>query len=396
MRRILILITLSCVAFPSFAAENEFRLGVSTASRYTDNVSNVSEGKVDAFAFDIGPRLQFDSSSTQYEAGMSYIPRLTFYTDERDDDVNHSFGAHADYRATKRLSFQTRDTLRLEFDADRDLTDFDEPSRDSDGDKQTFRNRFTFDTRYAATPRFSLDGNFGNFFVERKDKDLSDSNQFSGRIQGEYVLSFQDSIGAGVFARNQKVQGRIDSNGNDVGDSTTDFDGFFLSWSHRFTPLLSANAAGGPTWVTSNRDNDGRSSTTDLEYFANAGVNADFDHGKVSMTYSRSSAENARTSTTSLIDTVNLRGSMLVNRKVTLGVSGEWNLRKAILEQEGIDLEDNVEQWIFRATLSYKLTTELTSHFSVDYLRQDTDVDKPSDRIRAVIRLDYTARTFRF
>ncbi|MBW2725978.1 MAG: hypothetical protein JRE71_16490, partial [Deltaproteobacteria bacterium] len=150
------------------------------------------------------------------------------------------------------------------------------------------------------------------------------------------------------------------------------------------------------TWVTSNRDNDGRSSTTDLEYFANAGVNADFDHGKISMTYSRSGAENARTSTTSLIDTVNLRGSMLVNRKVTVGVFGEWNLRKAILEQEGIDLEDNVEQWIFRATLSYKLTTELTSHFSVDYLRQDTDVDKPSDRIRAVIRLDYTARTFRF
>ena len=62
MRRILMIITQSCVSLPAFAAENELRLGVTTASRYSDNAANVSSGKEDTFSFVIGPRLIFDTA----------------------------------------------------------------------------------------------------------------------------------------------------------------------------------------------------------------------------------------------------------------------------------------------------------------------------------------------
>ena len=63
MRRILLFMLLLCVSLPAIAAENEFKLGVTSINRYDDNVANVEEGKREAFAFQIGPTIRFESPS---------------------------------------------------------------------------------------------------------------------------------------------------------------------------------------------------------------------------------------------------------------------------------------------------------------------------------------------
>lgn len=401
MRRILLSMLLVCVSLPAIAAKNELRLGVMTASRYDDNIRNVSEGKTDAFVFQLGPRIQFDSAASRYEAGFHYGPRFTYYTRGPDDDVTHSFGAHADYRPTPRLVFKMRDSLLLEYDADRDFSQVAEFDLDNGGDKKTFLNSLAADARYAVTQRFSLVSNFVYTSIFREDKDLTDSEQLSGRVQGEYVIGQRDTVGAGLFARNQVTEGGRSQTLGDIGDTTTNFYGFFLSWNHRFTPLVSANATGGPTWLVSNREDDGKRSATSVEYFTSAGLTAQFDGGSASVSYRRSNSEYARTASSFLTDSVKLRADWPINRRLVFRVSGEWNRRTAILKVVGADMEDKVIQWRAAATVSYRLTRETVSHFTVDYLRQDETVPgqtetKPSDRIRAVIRLNYNARTFRF
>ena len=67
MRRILLFLLLLCTSVSANAAENEIKIGLTTASRYNDNIGNVSSGKKsDSFSFDFGPRIDFDSTSARY------------------------------------------------------------------------------------------------------------------------------------------------------------------------------------------------------------------------------------------------------------------------------------------------------------------------------------------
>ncbi len=87
--------------------------------------------------------------------------------------------------------------------------------------------------------------------------------------------------------------------------------------------------------------------------------------------------------------------SWAVTEKVVLGISGEWNKREAVLK--GAD-DDDVQQWRAATTASLRLTRELVGAITLDYQRQTVAGDGlgPANRYRAVVRLTYNARSFRF
>ncbi|MFT5441077.1 MAG: hypothetical protein ACI8W3_000117 [Myxococcota bacterium] len=410
MRRILLYMLLLSASVSANAAENELKLGVTTATQYNTNVANVSQGKEDSFAFDIGPKIKFDSAGAKYEAGASYSTHFATYSqDGRRDNLSHHVGVHADYRPTSRLKFGINDVFSLQSDADRDFTDNsataavggETTTNDGNGDKDTVRNVLNAKARYAFSPRLSANSSFGYSIVERQDLDLADTNQVSGRFNGEYTISPKDSIGIGVNLRHQTVEAanEIVVDGRNLGDNITDYYGFFAFINHRFTPLLSASVSGGPTWLLANRKNDGEKGSTSTDYFANASLIADINGGSASVSYQRSSSDFARTSTAFIQDAVSVNADWAMSRRLLFGVVGEWNQRKAILRFDNAAFVDKVKQWRGAATATYHLRPDLSTHLTFDYLRQKAtgqSDEGASDRFRLVLRFDYNARAFRF
>ena len=393
MRKFLLYMLLLSVSLPAFAADNEFKFGVTTNTRYNNNVTNVEQGEVDAFIFEIGPRLRFDTRHQKYEGWLSYSPRFATYTDGgRIDEFNQYFGARGEYHLTDQWTFSLQDTFTLQTDADRDFADgvdLDDGSR-----KQVRRNNLSATTRWSYSQRGSLVFNGGYNIVEREDKDLSDVRSFSGRIQADYVATPRSTIGFGTNLRNQQVDSSAQRD-----KTTTDYYGFFLFTSYRLTPTFGFQANGGPTWLVSKRqDDDDSGNETDLEYFVNAVVSADFERGTASIEYARASSDVAFSTTTFLIDEVSVNLDWQFSPRVWGGLTGQWNEREAVLRFDSINevFSNSVTQWVGAATLTVRATPEVLMAFTVDYLRQKQDLRDPAHRVRAVIRFDYNAQAIRF
>ncbi len=397
MRRILLFMLpmlLSIAPPPATAVENEIGLGVTTATRYNDNVFNVSEGKTDSFTYEVGPVVRLSSSASNFEAGATYVPRFVTYIDgARDDDLNHVARVSATYEPSERMTLGLSDVFMLQSDADRDLIGggFD---LDGGGDKQTLENNLTAEFKYLLNPRFSFASSGGYVYLSREDKDLSGSVQASGQVQGGYALSPRDTVGAGASARHHLAEG-IPEIG--VADSTTDYYGVFLYWNHQFTQLVTFKTSGGPTWLWSNLDDDGEGASRSLDYFASAGLSAEFDKGTASIDYQRSSADYARNSAAYLTDNVGVQADWGLSRRLALAVSAEWNQREVVTKNAGwAGAVGKVVHWRAVATASYRLTRELVGSLTVDYLRQDESDRRASDRFRVLISFNYNARAFRF
>ncbi len=395
MRKFLLYMLLLSVSLPAFAADNEIKFGVTTSTRYNDNVNNVSSNEQDAVVFAIGPRMLFDTQGPKYEAGVSYSPLFTTYSQGgRVDQFDQYFGAHSEYRPTERLTLALRDTLFLERDADRDLTDSTVPSLDSGGNKQTLRNNLNGSARYGISQRASVTTNGGLNVIEREDKDLSDVEAISGRVQMDYVLSMRDTVGIGTSVRTQGVEDSIAHN-----RTQTNYYGFFLFASHRFSPTFGLSATGGPTWLRSRREDDQRSGyESDLDYFASVSLTADSKRGSASIAYTRTSSDVAFSSTTYLIDRVTATADWQISPRLFMGLKGEWNERTAVLRFSGENFANSVHQWLAAANVTYRMTPEVVAGFTVDYLRQEWDAAGADavDRVRAVIRFDYNAQALRF
>ena len=397
MRRILLFLMLLCTSVSANAAENEIKIGLSTGSQYNNNVGNVSSGnKRDAFSFDFGPTIAFDSSATVYELSAKYSPRVRIFTRDSKRDVvnvNHDLNLRSEYRPNERWTLGLSDAFHVQEDGDRDTNEGIQIDLDGSGDKQTLRNALRANVRYGATPRMSLFANGGYTIVSREDKDLSDSQQFSGSFRGNYAGGAKDTFGAGVAAQHQRL---IIDNKNTTEKSSNDYYGFFLTWDHRFSPLTGVSAAGGPTWVVSEREGDRRINS---EYFARMNVFTEYDKGSASISYQRSSSEFADTSTAYLIDMVTVKADWKASRKMVLAIKGGWNRRIAIrkFENSSFTFSNKVIQWQAAASVSYQLTRELMSSLTVDYLNQNLSEDSGSvDRFLATIRFHYNARAYRF
>jgi len=384
---------------PALAAENELKIGLTTAARYNDNIGNDATDKDGSFIFDVGPTFQFKSRAEKFEGEMSYSPRfVTYLSDERGDELTHNLGLDAKYHPTPRLTFGLHDTLGIQEDADRDFDDTLGGTIDR-GDKQTLRNTLRGTTRYRLNPRLDLSGDISYSIAEREDKTQSDVSQISGRLQSTYQIGPVHSLGGGGLARLQQV-GASD----DPGESGTDtlYQGFFAYWSYGLTPLVSLTASGGPTWLVSERDDDPATPfdedarDTDLSYFANVELVSLFDGGSVSLAYEHSSSDSTFSSDSYLIHVVSARATYTVNQKVILGATAEWNQRDAILRFANSGAASSIKQWRASATASYRLSPELVAHLTVDYLRQEPDNEPETDRYRAVVRFEYNPRAFHF
>ena len=388
---------LAFAGVPAMGAENEVKLGVTSAVRYNDNVANVEKNKIESFSFEIGPSIRYERTDAKYEAGAFYSPRYATYSESgRDDTSNHNFGIHADFRPSSRWNIGFRDTFGLEFDADRDFDD--NLSDDSTGsEKQTLRNYLDGTVVYSISQRTRLSTKLGYNLTDREDKDLSSNSQISGRVGANHELSSRNTLGGGALARSQSITaGRNDNNG----DSQNDYYGFYVYGEHRFSPLLTMSGSGGPTWLVSNRDGDGRDSETSLDYFASAELTAEIDRGAVAISYQRSSSDFASSTTAFTIDEVAISVKWGVTSLLGLSVNAEWNTRKAILKVLESNEIDEVDQWRATATASYRNSPELSTHVTFDYLRQESkqaesNADK-IDRYRVVMRFDYNINAFRF
>ncbi|MCH7867621.1 MAG: hypothetical protein IH881_07970 [Myxococcales bacterium] len=307
--------------------------------------------------------------------------------------MSHDLNLRSEYRPNERWTLGLSDAFHVQEDADRDTNEGIQIDLDGSGDKQTLRNALRANVRYGATPRMSLFANGGYTIVSREDKDLSDSQKFSGSFRGNYAGGAKDTFGAGVAAQHQRL---IIDNKNTTEKSSNDYYGFFLTWDHRFTPLTGVSAAGGPTWVVSEREGDRRINS---EYFARMNVFTEYDKGSASISYQRSSSEFANTSTAYLIDMVDVKADWKASRKMVLAVKGGWNQRIAIrkFESSSFTFSNKVIQWQAAASVSYQLMRELMGSLTVDYLNQNLSEDSGSvDRIRATIRFYYNARAYRF
>jgi hypothetical protein len=233
--------------------------------------------------------------------------------------------------------------------------------------------------------------------TDREDKELSSNSQISGRVGVNHSVSASNTLGGGVLARSQSIT--AGSNDNNF-DSQNDYYGFFVYGEHRFSPLLVISGSGGPTWLVSNRDGDGRDSETSLDYFASAELTAEIDRGSVAITYQRSSSDFASSATAFTIDEVAISANWDVTSLLVLSVNAEWNTRNAILKVIESNEINEVDQWRAAATASYRISPELLTHVTFDYLRQeskqaDSNADK-TDRYRVVMRFDYNINAFRF
>lgn len=395
MRRILLFLLLLCTSVSANAAENEIKIGLTTATRYNDNIGNVSSGKKsDSFSFDFGPRIDFDSTSARYELGGDYSPRISIYTNRVRNtvEVDHIFATHGEYRPTPRWTLGLRDRLRLETDADRDTDNGAAADLDT-GSQQTLRNSISGNVRYGVTPRTSISSNVGYSLTEREDASLIDSSQISGGVQGSYVVGAGDTFSFGGRARRQELTRGSKSN---LRDTSTAYYGFYLSWDHRFSPRMGISAGGGPTWVVSKVEGGVVPSETNTDYFANVRIFADFGKGSMEISYSRSSSDFARTSTAYLIDSVDASANWSASRRLVFGLKSGWNKRVAVRKFPGIQFQDAVTQWQAAASVSYQIRRELRGVFTLDFLRQDEQRSKPSDRFRATLRFNYNAKAFRF
>ena len=205
------------------------------------------------------------------------------------------------------------------------------------------------------------------------------------------------TIGGGANVRRQNVgEGRELT----VGANSTNYYGVFGYLEHRFTPLFGISGSGGPTWLVSNQEGDGRKAETSLDYFAAVEITASVERGSAKLSYTRSSSDFARTATSFIIDAVSLDTAWPVSRTLLIGVMAEWNERKSILRFDDFDLEfvNKVRQWKAAVTASYRINANLSTQFSVDFLRQDAEGDgiDASDRFRAVLRFNYNAQAIRF
>ena len=135
------------------------------------------------------------------------------------------------------------------------------------------------------------------------------------------------------------------------------------------------------------------------DYFAYVELSAEIDRGSLSMTYQRSSSDFARTATAFTIDEVSANIDYAVTSLLIVGVSGEWNQRKAVLKVQQGNFVNKVDQWRAAATASYRISPSLSTQLTFDYLRQESD-DAPSsadktDRYRVTVRFNYHAKPFR-
>ena len=382
---------------PAMGAENEVRFGVTSSTRYNDNVSNVEKNKIESFSFEIGPSLRYERTDAKYETGGFYSPRYATYSESgRGDTSNHNLGIHGDFRPSSRWNIGLRDTFSLQFDADREFDD--NPSDDTTGsNKQTLRNFLDGTVAYSLTQRTRLSTKASYNLTDREDKELSSNSQISGRVGVNHSISASTTLGGGALARSQSIT--AGSNDNDF-DSQNDYYGFFVYGEHRFSPLLVISGSGGPTWLVSNRDGDGRDSETSLDYFASAELTAEIDRGSVALTYQRSSSDFASSATAFTIDEVAISADWGVTSLLVLSVNAEWNTRNAILKVIESNEINEVDQWRAAATASYRISPELLTHVTFDYLRQeskqaDSNADK-TDRYRVVMRFDYNINAFRF
>ncbi|MCP4035816.1 MAG: hypothetical protein GY733_02675 [bacterium] len=237
--------------------------------------------------------------------------------------------------------------------------------------------------------------------MERDDRDLSDLAEVSGSVQGNYQATTRQAFGGGVLVRHQLVDGAPD--GGRV-DTRTNYYGLSAFWSYRFTPLISLSLNAGPTWLMTKRDGlagpAGFEAKKDdsLEYFANVELSAEYERGVASIAYQRTGSDFAFASNTYLIDLVSTEASWAVTEKVVLGISGEWNKRDAVLKGDDGGLVGDIQQWRAATTASLRLTRELVGAITLDYQRQTVAGDGlgPANRYRAVVRLTYNARSFRF
>lgn len=397
MRRILLFMLLLCTSVSANAAENELKIGLTTATRFNNNIGNVSSGKqTNSFSFDFGPTVHVNSTSATYELGGDYSPRVSINTNtnrSRNVGVNHIFSTHGRYRPTPRWTFGLRDRLVLKTDADRDSDDGTGTDLDN-GDQQTLRNSINGNIRYGVSPRMSFSTNVGYSLTEREHGDLVDSSQISGGMQGSYVVGAGDTLGFGGTARRQELKGGDTST---FRATSTAYYGFYLSWDHRFSPLMGISASGGPTWVISKREG-GDPSPPDIDYFANVRLFSEFGKASAGISYSRSNSDLARTSTAYFIDSVNASANWSASRRLVFGLNGGWNQRVAVtkFKQFSLQFQETVTQWHAAATVSYQIRRELRGNFTLDYHRQDQESSKPSDRFRATLRFNYNARAFRF
>jgi len=392
MRRLLLNMLLLSISFPALAAENEFKFGVTTNTRYNDNVSNVSDDKTDAFIFEVGPRLQFGTRHLKYEAGLSYNPRFTTYSDGgRTDEFTQNMAARAEADLTDRFKVSLRNALTVDYDDDLDISEDVTLDLDDSSEKLTLRNNLVGRARYALSPRGSLNANTTYRVIDREVKDLSDVLSISGELQADYVANMQTTVGIGTSLRTQTVEASRERQETD-----TDYYGFFLYAGYQFSSSLGFQASGGPTWLLSKREDDGRSGRqTDLEYFASASLEAGLSQGRFSLQYARANSDVAFSATTYLIDQVNATLDWQFTPHVFGGLSAEWNVRTAVLRFAGENFANDVTQWLGAANVSVRVTPEIFMGFTVDYLRQTADNLDAVDRVRGVIRFDYNAQALR-
>jgi hypothetical protein len=306
--------------------------------------------------------------------------------------------ADAEFRPDERWTLKLRDALTVDSDSDRDRNLDTQADLDGGGEKQTLRNSLNGSVRYRLSPIVSVYGSSRYRVTLREDADLSDNSQVSGQFGGNYVAGAKDTFGLGSTIRHKTGSS---SNANAVANSRNDYYGFFVSWDRRFTPLLGLNASGGPTWIVSKRQNVGASTKRDFDYFANVQLFSEFDGGSTSISYQRSGSDLADTSTEFFIDAVSVTADYAATRKIVLGVRGEWSQRTGISKFTRVmgstdRFVDKVLQWRATGSLSYRLTKELVTRFSLDYLRQDASDEDAIDRYRVSVRFIYNAQTFHF
>ena len=115
--------------------------------------------------------------------------------------------------------------------------------------------------KYSFNPRIIAITVVSHSLTGRQDTNLSDSNQIAGRTQLNYGISPQLTIGGGANVRRQNVE---EGRELTVGANSTNYYGIFGYLEHRFTPLFGISGSGGPTWLVSDQEGDGRKAKKSL------------------------------------------------------------------------------------------------------------------------------------
>lgn len=216
------------------------------------------------------------------------------------------------------------------------------------------------------TPRFAMgfQGNFDDFDGATDPNSQTDSRSYTGRLTSNYALDPLTKVGLSVSAKrreNRAIDADVFFPPAIPGDpsiksvvprasSKSDVFDMLASISRAISPTIRFSAQIGPSLIRqqqfpgqSHRQPPGGASfdhedDRSVNLFASASLSKEWRTSNLSISYVRSEARTASTSSgSSITDSIQLDGDYRVNDRITLRTFGYWNqLDQAISQQGGL------------------------------------------------------------